>query len=379
MVPDAPAVVDRLSKLEQLPGVSPNVFDPEASVAQEHQWNLADLFARPDKLSTLRRVWPPSDPFTLYLLATLARFAYTPTGSTNIVFKQARDKIIRALDSGASVQRVTSTISSYAEYDLWRTEAGVIFAFQGTTALREWLSYVPPLLSSVTGIGTTTKVYAGIASQLPKYDEQARDVNTGVYPGGPPAIMTGHSLGGALAQLLAARINVAAAALPDEQRVQVRGVWTYGAPAFLSSTVDNLTSNTFDITCRVYLDGDPVPYATQFVLARLAGASQATSIFAPGAFRNADVTEHLMSKSHALTPMNATDSARFRTAAIKSLLPDNRDALVKALVQLHSIIAYTDGAYVAVKDYRHAPQDKVRLLWEANQYMDESIWSNPTP
>lgn len=377
MVPDAAPRVDAINKLtaSNAPGTTP--FEPDPTVAQEHAWNLQDLFTSLPTSGTPRRNWPPSDAFTLYLMATLSRFSYTQTGGTDPDLRLARDAIKSALDPDTVYSRTDDESANAARFDRWATPAGYLFAFPGTTQLSQWFTYAPPLVAPVSGIGTTAGVWGGISLQLPKYTDKFADPNTGLSGADLPAILTGHSLGGALAQLLCAQRNVASQNLVDAQRNPVRGVWTFGAPAFLADPTGARTYGTFDVGCRVYLEGDPIPYATQFVISRAAGVTERLAVLAPGFYQQPSSTAHAANKEVSLIPMNASDRTRFRDAALRSLIPGNGDALLKQIIAQHAVQSYTAAAYENVRDSSYAPKDRLAWLYEANQRMDRLSYTNP--
>ena len=137
-----------------------------------------------------------------------------------------------------------------------RKDDAVIIAFRGTepTNAADWLSDVSyhqqRLLPSVPGF-----VHGGFARAIEEIMQQMLDtVEELSGDGEPPLYVTGHSLGGALAVL-------AAAVLELQVSRNVAAVYTYGQPR----VGDPLFSSTFDqrlgtVTFRYVNDLDVVPH-----------------------------------------------------------------------------------------------------------------------
>ena len=94
----------------------------------------------------------------------------------------------------------------------------IIIAFRGTTNLRDWLTNADFLRTRLT-LGSVTKVHAGF---LIAVDSVIWNLKKAVANTIKPVFITGHSLGGALAQLCAFRFAQAG--------IHVSGVFTYAQP-----------------------------------------------------------------------------------------------------------------------------------------------------
>lgn len=369
MVPDAIPKVDKLNKLLVDEGRIEPAF-PEAPVEFEmgNEWKLNKLFTLVNFTATpTSKSWPPSDPFTLFVMATLCRFAYY-SGTSRFV-EMARSSIIGALD-GVTITRIGNPLKPWAQYDIYRTDAGLkIIVIQGTTSLHEWVSYAVRALVPLPKMGTAGRAYSGIAVQSAFYDALIAAPETGVGPESAPVVMAGHSLGGALAQILGASENVKFKAAQPGFGPPVRSIYTFGAPAFLERGLTDLPTQTTDLTCRVYLEGDPVPYATQASMASAAGIKEQLWTVAPGYFTAPESTAHYANKSVALVPLPVPERTSLRTAAMRGLAQGGNE-LLKRLVDQHQMRSYCRAAYEFAAQSPQSPAGKLASLQVANNALD---------
>lgn len=112
----------------------------------------------------------------------------------------------------------------------------IVTAFRGTepAQIRDWLSdaTTPPW----PGPAGTGYVHHGFGEALDAVYPAVRDAVTGLRDNGQTVWLTGHSLGGALAMLAAARLYL------EEPRLLADGVCTFGQPR----TCDRLLAEAFD-------------------------------------------------------------------------------------------------------------------------------------
>ncbi|MFD5461869.1 lipase family protein [Kitasatospora sp. NPDC127059] len=112
----------------------------------------------------------------------------------------------------------------------------IVVAFRGTEPkeLRDWLtdSTTPPW----PGPGGTGYVHYGFAEALESVFPDVRKAVTELRTGDQTVWFTGHSLGGALAMLAAARLAL------EEPRLTADGVYTFGQPR----TCDRLLTAAYD-------------------------------------------------------------------------------------------------------------------------------------
>lgn len=368
MIPEAAEKVRTLNKLEDPEGYAPIPFVPAPPLAQSHEWRLLDLFFQPTNPALAPRAWPRSDRFTIYLMATLARLAYGGAGPHWDLAKQA---LSAALD-GWTLVDVRHPVNPLVGYHLWRHEdGGKIIVFKGSTTLAQWASYSVPATVTSSNYDPSWKIYAGILAQALLYDSLFIADATGVGPNSGPTITVGHSLGGALAQLLGARANIAFKAAQGAGVVQypVRANYTFGAPAWLSSTVESVRFGTLDLCCRVYLEGDPVPLATQLYMSQAAGVLLPVGFLGASFKRLADSTRHYANKEVKLSRLPLGQAEGYRASAIRALVLGGNQ-LLSSLIDQHSIRSYCIAAGEEAKDDRKSPAGPMASVQLANNALD---------
>lgn len=112
-------------------------------------------------------------------------------------------------------------------------ESAVVLAFRGTTNIRDWMTNSD--ISLISFGQSAGKVHSGFLHALYLVWDDILQVINSVQNNAQPFWITGHSLGGALATLAAARFAF-------ELDKPIRGVYTFGQPR----TVDREFGRVFD-------------------------------------------------------------------------------------------------------------------------------------
>jgi len=368
MIPDAVQKVQNLNHIED--GTAEPVPFSAAVDGTEGQpaWNLLSLFNRPNQPGVAPRTWPPADAFTLYLMSALCRFSYQPASRWR---DKAQEALSGALD-GAALTIVTNPLIPYLRHDVWRTEGNAqVIAIQGTTALLEWLAYSVTALGPAAYLPTDWRGYAGILVAAEAYRAAMLADATGSGPNSGPTIFTGHSLGGAIAQILSGVCNQAFKAAHVEQGgfIQCRSQYTFGAPAWLSDAITTQPIGWLDSHCRCYLEGDPVPHATQVAIRKTQGVALGISLLVRQRFPFGATTKHYANKHVSLNAVTDAQRGDVRDRIWRSLVEAGTQ-LVRTLIEQHSVATYTAAAYQRCLRQRTVPAGRLAAVHLADQMMD---------
>ena len=153
---------------------------------------------------------------------------------------------------------------------IFRTDECMVLAFRGTQEIRDWTTNLNMKFRNFTirRAGKTTlssykgKVHTGfflgwaeierdVLNQLERW--QAADMANGISKPLPPLLITGHSLGGALATMAAASLH--------ENGIDVAGLYTFGQPRVGDLTFSRqLNANLSGKVFRFVNNNDIVPH-----------------------------------------------------------------------------------------------------------------------
>jgi triacylglycerol lipase len=133
------------------------------------------------------------------------------------------------------------------------SDSVVVLAFRGSTEFRDWVGNLDFLQRNGTDFGLTGRIHEGFAKALePSYEEIKNTVER-FSNKGQRVFVTGHSLGGAMALLAAARLAGSGHA--------IAGLYTFGAPrAGDSALVRDAQAQLNDRYFRIVNDMDAVPH-----------------------------------------------------------------------------------------------------------------------
>lgn len=193
----------------------------------------------------------------MYAASVLALHAYRLSRSD--AFQNLAEQALEGVEGG----RLLVDVGNNRWIDTYKYPDGrQIWVIPGTiSTVKTWIGYAIPGMAPVQVNSGTFNVYAGLKSHLDAYWDYVRQ-NTGSTQNIPERGLTiiGHSMGGAVAQYLAFRLNQARAeANPTAPAYLVNRVNTLGAPAFMhKGTVVGGLVNGYKHT-RAYNPGDPIP------------------------------------------------------------------------------------------------------------------------
>ena len=178
----------------------------------------------------------PANAFSLLnarLLAAASQLAYSPGPFTS---STPMPRIVQCAATG--------TQAFVVEYD-----DAIIIAFRGTTDVRDWLTNAEFWRTRLTFGSSAMEIHAGFLIGIESVNWELRDAVIGKNK---PIYITGHSLGGALAQLCALRF------LQSGQ--SVKGVYTYAQPRVGNAAFRSFYNAWLGfITWRFCAAGDLVP------------------------------------------------------------------------------------------------------------------------
>lgn len=197
---------------------------------------------------------PLSDPFTLYLLATLQRFAYNPTGYGSA--------LITGIFTGLTYTHVSLTSPTLTDgFDCWTDSQGrSVYVIPAQYSLKAWKSLPPYTIKAGAPLRSGLAGYSGLLQSLQSsvaaFDAyQAAKTNPSA-----PTIIVGHDQGGVLAQFEGMRINdkFAGSSAWLNPAQPVTGVYSFGSPDWLAS--NKTTNPTAEVSnhVQVVLTGDPI-------------------------------------------------------------------------------------------------------------------------
>lgn len=384
MVPNAAPKVVAINKLDPMATVDEPPWEAAPDLVDTYS-PLTHLLATPAPGEAGRQNWPPSDPFTLYLMATLCRYSYAdatnPTPELEQVQRWLRYAMRESFDR--PLTRRVNAGHPFAQADVWDLSNCTIVVVQGTTTIDEWIAYLSPGFLPVTSAGAGVSAYAGIAIEYDYFTGVTGGMD--VFPTAPnkPVILCGHSVGGAVAQLLCARANAAAALAGTGITRPARAVYTFGAPAFLPSTKTraDYSFDAFDLTMRVDLDGDPVPLATQAALLAAKFPHAAPFFVKPMTdLQSLSITRHIQGKEFfPLLGSSEADRRRARQSVWDILatgVPSASASMLRLLIARHSISSYVDVTYQKARDSQ-TDRDPLTYLEAANSALDTYFQNLP--
>lgn len=227
--------------------------------APTRSWAVGDLFA-----DNTFGVSPPSQflstaPFVMYLMATLARSAYTPDGD-------AQAAIISVLGKGTVNSRIFD-LTPNVQLEKWEIPGGnVIACFNGATNLFDLVSYAYPGAGDVGDfpLPVGIKMWRGMASVLHSLYTPLWNALAPIAAAGRPIILVGHSFGGVAANYFAYALNQTfAIANPTATDFPVKGVYSFGMPAAFFETSPRPAGWGLWLHNQVRIASDPVPFATR--------------------------------------------------------------------------------------------------------------------
>lgn len=371
LVPEAPAQAVIISKIEDQ---RTERRAPEDIVVTPvvTGWKPADLFFQWSKNAGGQDAYPSTDSFTLYLMATIARYAYGYGSDAGLRANEALTSVLGA--KGYTVWHHQQY--PLVKYGVWTLADGAkIMAFPGTQKIAEWFGYTPSVQSTPNIWPADWYIYGPFSAAASTYFDLTRNAGTGIAPDSPPVVMTGHSIGGTVAQLVAGDANhFWEVANPTKlSAYPVRSFWSFGAPYWLARGWTTMRESTLKIGCRVVVSGDPVPEAPNVaLLSRTVGLRVDR-----GLLSNLTVlANRLEPHAHrAVTyyPESASDLSKIRNAGMRALVSGGAE-LTLMLMDRHSIGTYTRLAAHYCKPTPRVSQGLIDQLNTANAAMDSEDW-----
>lgn len=365
MLPEAANLIAQVEKYKvDLPPTAPSVIPRSGQV----EWSLrswftglpqgesADIFGLP----------PMGGRFDLAMAAVLARVSYSGNAEAIDILTQPYVSL--------SWTRKTVSGNTFLTYDVWtynRTYAIVVFP--GTVSLAQWLTYIAPIGVHRPWMPDGVSAWAGLLAILDTY---AADVEATLakYVNTPQSIvMIGHSAGGAVAEMMAARLK-------NSQQVAEGGLglnspvvatYTFGAPAWAFWNVQATPDAALTGGLRVYNVGDPVVEATQNYYRGIYSAKAGLVTGIDNRAFEESGPKHISQRSAALTdPTNAT--RRQLRNLVFTGWQGNAFELAAGLTENHSITVYSRALVRQAIDTGSFPEIYGDSVKNANFSMTEA-------
>lgn len=328
-------------------------------------WSVANLFREPNPALGANTPAPQNDPYTMFLLATLVRLAYT---SDDDAYQIVNDAL-----PAFSYTRTRPGLPNSA-YDMWSDSESKrrIIVFPGTTTLNTWLPYA---IGGTDSLGSVIRgmdgayMYSGIRRFVTGQSANMDALFTGPEQDLPLTVMVGHSAGGSAAQYFSQKFNGTSSGAMSQTRHSVCGVYTFGMPATFFIPSGGIPDKSFGRNhVRAVVVGDPVPNATQIQQA-IASASKSNPVFQ---YAMLDSTPNLVTHTEAyflsLANPPSNQKSNVLRAAVEAVVQGGIKMLT-GMAQYHSIINYCNALEMTVRNLGDFPPYAPNVI-QANRLLD---------
>lgn len=263
-VPDVPNVA---MSSDPIPGYPD--FQPKNGV---QKWLIDHLFfGKPAIDNSSNMTLPTGDPFSLFLMGLLCQQSYLPNDTVPEEFQ-------RPLPAWTTTRTVFGELDG-KYYDVWRGNRGLsIIVIPGNFRLETWLQNAAPWFVTTDYLPTGVKMWTGFAALSAAYFEAVGTYIAEQAELGQRFVLAGHSVGGFIAQVIAARANLAWTSLHGSSNLAVKAVYSFGAPAGLQFGTTPGAMFTGVNHLRVTLSEDAVPNLTQIAFKEANGGDIVESL-----------------------------------------------------------------------------------------------------